>query len=161
MGGYPGDDDTGRELFTKVDRQKMFEDFVASAQWLKARSDSTGKLGAVGFCFGGGMVNNLAVRMGDAITVVVPFYGSAAPLDQVSKIKAAVLVHHGSMDKRLVEAWPDYEAALKANQVNYSGYIYEGAQHGFHNDTTPRYDEAAATLAWQRTLDAFNKYLKS
>lgn len=161
VGGYPGDDDKGRELFPQVDRQKMFEDFVASARWLQARPESTGKLGAVGFCFGGGVVNNLAVRLGDAIEVVVPFYGSAPPLDEVSKIQAAVVVHHGSMDKRLVEGWPAYEAALKANNIDYSGYVYEGAQHGFHNDTTPRYDEDAAKLAWKRTLDAFNKYLKS
>lgn len=161
VGGYPGDEDKGRELFPKVDRQKMLEDFIASVRWLKQRPDSTGKVGVVGFCFGGGVANTLAVRMGDELAAAVSFYGSAPPLEEVPKIKAAVLVHHGSADKRLVEGWPAYEAALKANNIRYSGYVYEGAQHGFHNDTTPRYDEAAAKLAWKRTLEVFNKYLRS
>jgi carboxymethylenebutenolidase len=160
VGGYPGDDDKGREAFQRVDRQKMFEDFVASAQWLKSRPDCSGKIGAVGFCFGGGVVNALAARMGADLAAAVPFYGSAPPLEDVPKIKAAVLVHHGSMDTRLVGGWPTYESALKAAGVRYSGYVYEGAQHGFHNDTTPRYDEAAAKLAWQRTLEVFNRYLR-
>jgi carboxymethylenebutenolidase len=160
VGGYPGDEDKGRALFTQVDREKMLQDFIASVRWLKARPDSTGKIGVVGFCFGGGVANTLAVRMGDEIAAAVSFYGSAPPLEEVPKIRAAVLVHHGSMDKRLVEGWPAYEAALKANNIRYSGHVYEGGQHGFHNDTTPRYDEAAAKLAWQRTLDFFNKYLR-
>lgn len=161
VGGYPGDNDKGGKLFQQVDRPKMLQDFIAAAKWLKARPDCTGKIGVVGFCFGGGVANQLAVRMGSDLAVAVPFYGGAPPAEDVAKIKAAVLVHHGSEDKRLVEGWPAYEQALKANGIRYSGYVYQGAQHGFHNDTTPRYDEAAAKLAWQRTLDAFNKYLRS
>jgi carboxymethylenebutenolidase len=161
VGGYPGDEDKARALFTQVDREKMLQDFVAAARWVKARPDCTGKIGVVGFCFGGGVANNLAVRMGGDLAAAVAFYGSAPPLDDVPKIKAAVLVHHASMDKRLMEGWPAYEAALKASDVRYSGYVYEGAQHGFHNDTTPRYDEKAAKLAWQRTLEVFNKCLRA
>lgn len=161
VGGYPGDEDKAREAFPKVDRQKMLEDFLASARWLKNRPDSTGKIGAVGFCFGGGVVNTLAVRMGDDLAAAVAFYGSAPPAEEVPRIKAAVLVHHGSMDTRLVGGWPAYEQALKAANVRYGGYVYEGAQHGFHNDTTPRFDEAAAKLAWRRTLEVFNKYLRT
>jgi len=160
-GGYPGDDEKGGKMFQQVDRQKMLEDFIAAARWLKARPDCTGKIGAVGFCFGGGVANTLAVRMGSDLAAAVAFYGAAPPAEDVSKIKAAVLVHHGSQDTRLVGGWPAYEAALKANNVKYGGYVYEGAQHGFHNDTTPRYDEPAAKLAWQRTLEVFNKNLKS
>jgi len=161
VGGYPGDDEKGGKAFQQVDRQKMLQDFVAAARWLKARPDCTGKIGVVGFCFGGGVANNLAVRMGDDLAAAVAFYGSAPPLEEVPKIKAAVLVHHASMDKRLIDGWPAYEAALKANGIRYSGYVYEGAQHGFHNDTTPRYDEAAAKLAWQRTLEVFKKHLQA
>ena len=161
VGGYPGDDEKGGKAFQQVDRQKMLEDFVAAAQALKNRADCTGKIGVVGFCFGGGVANTLAVRMGADLAAAVAFYGAAPAAEDVPKIKAAILVHHGSMDTRLVGGWPAYEAALKANHVNYSGYVYEGAQHGFHNDTTPRYDEAAAKLAWQRTLEVFNKYLRT
>ena len=161
VGGYPGDDEKGGKAFQQVDRQKLLLDFMAAARWLKTRPDSTGKVGVVGFCFGGGVANNLAVRMGDELAAAVAFYGSAPPLEDVPKIKAAVLVHHGSMDKRLIEGWPAYEAALKANNIRYSGYVYEGAQHGFHNDTTPRYDEAAAKLSWQRTVDFFGKNVKA
>lgn len=160
VGGYPGDDEKGGKLFQQVDRGKMLEDFIAAARWLKARPDSNGKIGAVGFCFGGGVANNLAARMGGELAAAVAFYGSAPPLEEVPKIKAAVLVHHGSMDQRLVGGWPAYEAALKAGGIKYSGYVYEGAQHGFHNDTTPRYDEAAAKSAWQRTLEVFNQNLR-
>lgn len=160
VGGYPGDDEKGGAAFRTVDRGKMQNDFLAAAQWLKNRPDSTGKVGAVGFCFGGGIVNNLAVRMGADLAAAVPFYGGAPPAEEVAKIKATVLVHHGSLDTRLVGGWPAYEAALKANGVNHSGYVYEGAQHGFHNDTTPRYDEAAAKLAWKRTLEVFQKALR-
>jgi len=160
VGGYPGDDEKGGKAFQQVDRQKMMEDFLAAARWLKDRPDCTGKIGAVGFCFGGGVANSLAVRMGDDLAAAVPFYGAPPPVEDVPKIKAAILVNHAAMDTRLMGGWPAYEAALKANHINYSGYVYEGAQHGFHNDTTPRYDEAAAKLAWQRTLALFNKYLR-
>jgi len=161
VGGYPGDNEKGAEAFQKVDRAKMTEDFAAAARWLKTLPDCTGKIGVVGFCFGGGIANTLAVRMGGDLSAAVPFYGGAPAVEDVPKIKAAVLVHHGSMDTRLVAGWPAYEAALKANHVTYSGYVYEGAQHGFHNDTTPRYDETAAKTAWQRTLAFFNQHLRS
>src|SRR5438270_2838733 len=157
VGGYPGDDEKGGAAFQKVDRAKMTEDFVAAARWLKARPDCTGKIGVVGFCFGGGIANTLAVRMGSDVAAAVAFYGAPPAAEDVLKIKAAVLVHHAAKDTRLVEGWPAYEAALKANHVTYAGYVYEGAQHGFHNDTTPRYDEAAAKTAWQRTLAFFNQ----
>jgi carboxymethylenebutenolidase len=160
VGGYPGDDEKGGQAFGKVDRAKMTEDFVAAARWLKARSDCTGKIGVVGFCFGGGIANTLAVRMSDNLDAAVAFYGQQPPAADVPKIKAAMLLHYASQDTRLTAGWPAYEEALKANHVRYSGYVYEGAQHGFHNDTTPRYDEAAAKLAWQRTLECFNKYLR-
>ena len=160
VGGFPGDDEKGAQLFGQVDRAKMLEDFLAAANWLKSRPESTGRLGAVGFCFGGGIVNTLAVRMPD-LAAAVPFYGAVPAAADVAKVKAAVLVHHGEMDTRLAETWPAYDAALTAARVPHEGYIYPKAQHGFHNDTTPRYDEAAAKLAWQRTLDWFNKYLRT
>ncbi len=160
IGGYPGDDEKGAAAFGKVDRQKMAEDFVAAAQWLKNRPDCTGKIGAVGFCFGGGIVNNLAVRLGSDLAAGVPFYGAQPPAADAAKIKAPLLLHYGGLDTRINEGWPAFDAALTANHVTHTGYIYEGANHGFHNDTTPRYDEKAATLAWQRTIDFFNKYLK-
>jgi len=160
VGGYPGDDEAGGQLFSKVDRNKMTEDFVAAANWLKSRSDCTGKIGVTGFCFGGGIANTLAVRMPD-LSAAVPFYGGAPAAADVAKIKAAVLVHHGATDARLVAAWPEYEQALKANKVTYEGYVYAGAGHGFNNDATPdRYNEAAAKLAWQRTVGWFNKYVR-
>ena len=160
VGGYPGDEEKGVALFKTVDDKKMFEDFVASAAWLKARPDCSGKIGAVGFCFGGTTVNNLAVRLPD-LGAAVAFYGRQPSAEDAARIKAPLLLHYGSLDTRITDGWPAYEAALKANQVTYTGYVYEGANHGFHNDTTPRYDEAAAKLAWQRTLDFFNKYLRS
>ena len=161
LGGYPGDDEKGGQLFSQVNGDKMFEDFVVAANWLKSRPDSTGKLGAVGFCFGGGVVNKLAVRLGPGLAAGVPFYGAVPPPSDIPKIKAAILVHHGEADTRLAATWPDYDAALTAAKVPHEGYIYPKAQHGFHNDTTPRYDEAAAKLAWQRTLGWFGKYLKA
>jgi len=160
VGYYPGDDEKGGAAFQKVDRNKMTEDFVAAAKWLKARPDCNGKLGVVGFCYGGGIANTLAVRLGADLSAAVPFYGGPPAAADVSKIKAAIRVHHGSLDTRLAGTWPAYEAALKAAGVSYEGYIYEGANHGFHNDTTPRYDEANAKLAWSRTLACFNKNLR-
>jgi carboxymethylenebutenolidase len=166
IGGYPKGPDAAKNEenaaaeFGKVDRDKMLEDFVASAQWLKVRPDSTGKLGAVGFCFGGGIVNTLAVRLGPDLAAGVPFYGAVPPDADIPKIKAAMLMHHGEMDTRLAATLPGYLTALKAAHVTCEGYVYPGAQHGFHNDTTPRYDEAAAKLAWQRSVDWFAKYVK-
>ncbi len=160
VGGYPGDEDKGRELFATVDRQKMANDFIAAARWLKAREDCTGKIGAVGFCFGGGVVNNLAVQLGSDLSAGVPFYGSQPAAADVAKIKAPLMLQYASLDTRINEGWPAYEAALKANNVKYEMHMYEGANHGFHNDTTPRYDEAAAKLAWQRTLAFFAANLK-
>jgi carboxymethylenebutenolidase len=159
LGGYPGDDEKGLELFKKVDKPKLAEDFVAAANWLKARPDSTGKLGVVGFCFGGGTASMIATRIPD-LAAAVSFYGAVPEPADVAKIKAAVLVHHGELDTRLAATWPDYDKALTAIGVPHEGYIYPRANHGFHNDTTPRYDEAAARLAWQRTLDWFSKYLR-
>jgi len=160
VGGYPGSDEKGAEAFRKVDGKKMTEDFVAAAKWLKARSDSTHKLGAVGFCFGGGMVNQLAVRLGPDLNAGVAFYGRQASVDDVPKISAPLLLQYAGNDQRINEGIPAYEAALKANKKVYTLHMYEGKQHGFHNDTTPRYDEAAARLAWERTLEFFNKHLR-
>jgi carboxymethylenebutenolidase len=160
VGGYPGNDEKGGELFRQVDRQKMTEDFIAAARWLKARPDCSGKIGVVGFCFGGGIANTLAVRMGGDLAAAVPFYGGQPPAAEAAKIKAPLLLQYAGLDTRINGGWPAYEEALKANHVTYTAHIYEGANHGFHNDTTPRYDQAAAKLAWQRTLDFFNKYLK-
>jgi carboxymethylenebutenolidase len=160
VGGFPGTDEAGVAAFAKVDRGKMTEDFVAAAMWLKSRPDCTGKLAAVGFCFGGGIVNTLAVRLGDNLNAGVAFYGGQPKAEDVPKIKAAMMLHYASLDARITGGWPAYEEALKANHIDYKGYVYEGANHGFHNDTTPRYDEAAAKLAWQRTIDWFDRYLK-
>jgi carboxymethylenebutenolidase len=159
VGGYPGDDEKGAKLFGQVDRAKMAEDFLAAARWLKARPDCNGEIGVVGFCFGGGIANTLAVRMGADLAVAVPFYGAQPNAADVAKIKAHLLLHYASLDSRINAGWPAYEEALKANHVTYTAYIYEGVNHGFHNDTTPRYDEAAAKLAWQRTLEFFHKHL--
>jgi carboxymethylenebutenolidase len=161
VGGYPGDDAKGGELFGKVDRAKMGEDLYAAAMWLKSRPDSTGKLGVTGFCFGGGIANQLAVRMGSDLAAAAPFYGGAPPVADVPKIKAAILVHHGSEDTRLVEAWPAYQAAMKAAGVVHEGHVYPGAVHGFNNDATPaRYNKAAADEAWKSTVAWFNKYVR-
>jgi carboxymethylenebutenolidase len=160
VGGYPGDDEKGAELFRKVDENKMFEDFVAASEWLKSRPECTGKIGVVGFCFGGTMANRLAVRLPD-LAAAVAFYGRQPSAADAARIKAPLLLHYASLDTRITEGWPAYEEALKANHVPYSAYIYEGVNHGFHNDTTPRYDEIAARLAWQRTVDFLNKYLRS
>src|ERR1700722_7489525 len=160
VGEYPRDDEKGAALFAKVDENKMIQDFLASAEWLKSRPDSTGKLGAVGFCFGGRMVNTLATRLPD-LGAAVPFYGTQPTAEDAAKIRAPLLLHYAALDTRITSGWPAYEQALKANHVTYTGYVYEGANHGFHNDTTPRYDEPAAKLAWQRTLDFFNKNLRT
>jgi carboxymethylenebutenolidase len=160
VGGYPGNDEEGGKLFSKVDRPKMTQDFIAAARWLKARPDCTGKIGVVGFCFGGGIANALAVQLGSDLNAAVPFYGGQPPAADVAKIKAPLLLQYAALDTRITGGWPAYEEALKANHVTYTAHVYEGANHGFHNDTTPRYDEAAAKLAWQRTIDFFNKYLK-
>lgn len=162
VGGYPGDDEKGGAMFGKVDRAKMGEDLYAAAVWLKNRPDSTGRLGATGFCFGGGISNQLAVRMGADIHAVAPYYGGAPPVADVPKIKAAVLVHHGGEDARLVAAWPEYEAAMKAAGVRHEGHIYPGAVHGFNNDATPqRYNKAAADAAWKSTVAWFNRYVRA
>src|SRR5262247_2158908 len=154
VGGYPGDDVKGGELFGKVDRAKMQEDLVAAAYWLKNRPDSTGKIGATGFCFGGGIANTLAVRLGADIAAVAPYYGGPPMAADVAKIKAAVLVHHGALDTRLAATWPDYDKQLTAAGVPHEGHIYEGAVHGFNNDATPeRYNKAAADASWKSTVD--------
>ena len=160
VGGYPGDDEKGAAAFRQVNGPKMFEDFVAAAKWLKAYPESSGKIGVVGFCFGGGICNQLAVRMPD-LGAAAPFYGRQVSAEDAAKIKAPLLLHYAGNDQGVNQGWPAYEAALKANNKTYTAYVYENTQHGFHNDTTPRYDEAAAKLAWQRTLDFFNKYLRA
>ncbi len=161
-GGFPGDDYRGGQMFSKIDGKKMFEDMVAAAQWLKGRADCTGKIGVTGFCYGGGVSNNLAVRLGADLSAAAPFYGGApAAKEDVAKIKAAILVHHGANDARLAQAWPTYDAALKDAGVTHEGYLYAGAGHGFHCDATPeRYNKVAAELAWGRTVDWFNKYVR-
>ena len=161
LGGYPGDDEKGLALFGKLDRGKMTEDFLPAATWLKSRPDGNGKLGAVGFCFGGGVVNQLAERLGPNLAAGVPFYGAQPSAADAAKIKTPINAQYGELDSRITDGWPDFDAALSQAGVPHEGHIYKGANHGFHNDTTPRYDEAAAKEAWQRTLDWFNKYLRA
>ena len=161
QGGYPGDDEKGADLFKKVDAAKMKEDFFAAATWLKARPDSTGKLGAIGFCFGGGIVNQLAVRMGADLAAAVPFYGVQPSPEDTAKIKAPINAQYAELDTRITSGWPAFDEALTKAGVPHEGHIYKAANHGFHNDTTPRYDEAAAKEAWQHALDWFNKYLRA
>jgi carboxymethylenebutenolidase len=159
LGGYPGNDDEGRTLQSKRDRGEMLEDFIAAYEYLKSHKDCTGKVGVVGFCFGGGICNQMAVRIPD-LKASVPFYGGQAPVEDVPKIKAPLLLHYAGLDTRVNEGWPAYEQALKENKKEYTAYIYPEVNHGFHNDSTPRYDKAAAELAWQRTIDFFKARLK-
>ena len=162
LGGFPGDDYHGGQMFMKVDGKKMFEDFVACAMWLKGRSDCTGKIGITGFCFGGSVSNNMATRLGADLSAAAPFYGGP-PMDaEIPKIKAAILVHHGALDTRLASTWPAYDKALSAINVPHEGYIYPNAVHGFNCDATPeRYNKEAADLAWGRTVAWFNKYVRT
>jgi carboxymethylenebutenolidase len=159
LGGYPGDEDKARALFPKLDQAKIREDFIAAVNLLKTRPDTNGKVGVVGFCYGGGMANFLATRVPD-LAAAVPFYGGQPAADQVPNIKAPLLIHYAEMDERINAGWPAYETALKEAKVQYTMHMYPGAQHGFNNDTTPRYDPAAAKLAWQRTVEFFNKNLR-
>jgi carboxymethylenebutenolidase len=159
LGGYPGTEDEARALFSKLDQAKTREDFIAAAGWLKARPECTGRYGAVGFCYGGGVVNWLATRLPD-LGAGVAFYGSAAPVEDVPNIKAPLMIQSAEVDERINAGWPAYETALKAAGVRYERHLYPGTQHGFNNDTTPRYDEAAAKLAWRRTVEFFDKNLR-
>ena len=159
LAGYPGDEDKARELFGKLDQAKTTEDFVAAVPVLKGRPDCTGKLGVVGFCWGGGMANTLATRVPD-LAAAVPFYGNQPKAEDVAHIKAPMLIHYAEKDERIDAGIPAFEQALKANHVKYQMFTYPGVQHGFNNDTTPRYDKAAATLAWQRTIAFFKQTLK-
>ena len=160
LGGYPGDEDKAREAFTKLDQTKTRADFIAAAKQLKALPDGNGKLGVVGFCYGGGVANYLATQLPD-LAAAVPFYGAQPPADTVAAIKAPLLLQYAEADERINAGWPAYEAALKAAKVNYQAYIYSGVQHGFNNDTTPRYDAAAAKLAWERTIAFFEQHLRA
>jgi carboxymethylenebutenolidase len=159
LGGYPGNDDKGRELQAKRNADEMTEDFIAGAEFLKAHPKSTGKVGAVGFCFGGGMANTLAVRIPRTIAAAVPFYGRQPRAEDVPRIEAPLLIHYAGLDTRINEGWPAFEKALKASNKQYEAHIYPGVNHGFHNDTTPRYDKQAAELAWGRTIAFFKEHL--
>jgi len=159
LGGYPGNDDEGRSLQSKRDKAEMEEDFIAAYEYLKNHKDCNGKVGVVGFCFGGGIANMMAVRVPE-LAAAVPFYGGQPALTDVPKIKAPLMLHYASLDTRITAGWPAYEAALKENGKKYQGFVYENVNHGFHNDTTPRYDKAAAELAWKRTIDFFSETLK-
>jgi len=160
LGGYPGDEDKARELFPKLDQAKTHADFLAAAGYLKALPDGNGKVGVVGFCYGGGVANYLATQIPD-LAAAVPFYGAQPTAVEAARIKAPLLLQYAGSDERITSGWPKYEEALRAAGVRYQAYIYPGVQHGFNNDTTPRYDAAAAKLAWQRTIDFFNKYLRT
>lgn len=160
LGGYPGDEDTARELFSKLEQSKTRADFVAAAEVLKQHSDGNGRVGVVGFCFGGGIANFLATKLPD-LAAAVPFYGGQPTEEDASHIKAPLLLHYAGLDERINAGWPKYEEALKKAEVAYQAHIYPGVQHGFNNNTTPRYDEAAAKLAWQRTVDFFNTKLRT
>lgn len=159
LGGYPGDDDKGREMQSKRDKNEMLEDFIAGYDYLVKHPNCNGKVGVVGFCFGGGIANQMAVRL-PGLAAAVPFYGGQPPAEDVPKIQAPLLLHYAGLDTRVTDGWPAYEAALKANNKTYTVYIYPNVNHGFHNNTTPRYDKAAAELAWQRTIDFFKEKLQ-
>ncbi|WP_339729129.1 dienelactone hydrolase family protein [uncultured Gimesia sp.] len=159
LGGYPGNDDDGRVMQRKRDREKMMQDFIAGAKWLKTNERSTGKVGVVGFCFGGGMVYQLALQIPDVIDAGVPYYGRQPTLSEIPKLKAPLQIHNASLDKRIMAGAPQLEQALKKNNKPFEAYVYEGANHGFHNDTTPRYDDPSAKLAWKRTIAFFKKQL--
>ncbi len=159
LGGYPGNDDDGRTLQRQRDRNEMLEDFIAAFEYLKNHPECTGKVGVVGFCFGGWISNMMAVKVPD-LSAAVPFYGGQ-PKENIEAIKAPLLLHFAELDKRVNAGWPDYEAALKANNKEYTAHMYPAVNHGFHNDTTPRYDKEAAELAWKRTVEFFNKHLSS
>lgn len=160
LGGYPGDEDKARELFPKLDQAKTRNDFLAAQRALETLPEGNGKVGVVGFCYGGGIANFLATKV-PTLSAAVPFYGAQPPAEEVAKIKAPLLIHYAGIDDRINAGWPAYEAALKTAKVNYEAYVYPGVQHGFNNDTTPRYDEAAAKLAWTRTIDFFNARLRA
>jgi carboxymethylenebutenolidase len=160
LGGYPGDEDKARALFQQLDQNKSREDFIAAAEFLKAHADCTGKIGAVGFCWGGGMVNFLATRLGKDLSAGVPFYGSAADSEDVGKITCPLMVQSAEVDERINASWPEFERALKEAKVQYQRHLYPGTQHGFNNDTTPRYDADAAGLAWKRTIAFFNEHVR-
>ncbi len=160
LGGYPGNDDEGRAMQAKRDPEQMVQDFIAGAELLKSHALSSGKVGVVGFCYGGGISNELAVRLPNVIRAAVPFYGRQPKTEDVPKIKAELLLHYAELDQRINDGWPAYETALKANSIKYTVHKYPAANHGFHNDTTPRYDQKSAELAWQRTLDFFNSTLR-
>ena len=159
LGGYPGDEDKARELFPKLDQNKTKNDFLAAYAALKKLPEGNGKVGVVGFCYGGGIANFLAVRLPD-LDAAVPFYGGQPKAEEAATIKAPLLLHYAEKDDRITAGWPAYEVALKMAGVKYEAFIYPGVQHGFNNDTTPRYDEAAAKLAWQRTINFFNQHLR-
>ena len=162
VGGYPGDDYKGGLLFSKLDGAKRGQDFLAAARWLKARPDCSGKIGATGFCYGGGVANTLAVQMGDDLGAAAPFYGAPTKPEDVPKIKAAILIHHGGLDKNLAGGYPAQAAELEKNHIRFEGHVYPNAVHGFFNDATPeRYNRAAAEQAWSRTIEWFNQYVRS
>jgi carboxymethylenebutenolidase len=160
VGGYPGNEDKAREMFAKLDGAQRTENLCAAVDYVKLRPDFSGKYGAVGFCFGGGMVNIFATRYPD-LDAAVPYYGAQPPAEQAAKIKSPMLLHYASNDERIDAGWPAFEKVLKEHHVPHQAYIYPNTEHGFHNDTTPRYDEAAAKLSWQRTLDFFRQHLKA
>ena len=159
VGGYPGNDDDGRELQRSLEPAELDQDMINSARFLKAHNLSSGQLGATGFCWGGGMTNRLAAVLGSDLQAGVPFYGASVPAEDVANIEAAIMINYAGTDQRINSMWPDYESALEANNVNYTMHIYEGTLHGFHNNSTPRYNKPAADLAWNRTVGFFREHL--